>query len=52
MKTYELPQLPVDYSALGPRISGRSTEPHRGNERTLAFNLSGHILHSVFWAAR
>jgi len=34
MNRYLLPGLPYDYAAL---------------ERSLAFNLSGHALHSVFW---
>lgn len=77
---YRLPELPYDYSALEPHISGRIMELHhdkhhatyveganktleqldeaRDNadftrlaafEKALAFNLSGHILHSLFW---
>jgi Fe-Mn family superoxide dismutase len=34
MEKYVLPQLTFDYSAL---------------ERALAFNVSGHVLHSTFW---
>jgi Fe-Mn family superoxide dismutase len=77
---YTLPDLPYDYSALEPHISGKIMELHHGMhhaayvkgansaleqldeirekedfarvgalERALAFNLSGHILHSIFW---
>jgi superoxide dismutase, Fe-Mn family len=80
MKAYTLPDLPYDYSALEPYISGKIMELHHGKhhagyvknansvleelfesrqkddftritalERSLAFNLSGHILHSIFW---
>jgi superoxide dismutase, Fe-Mn family len=80
MNPYTLPDLPYDYSALEPHISGTIMELHHGKhhatyvknsnevldkldearrkedfsrvaalERTLAFNLSGHILHSIFW---
>src|SRR5215813_4699485 len=80
MNRYTLPDLPYDFSALEPHISGRIMELHHGKhhagyvknanavleqleearrkedftrlaalERSLAFNLSGHILHSVFW---
>ena len=80
MTRYTLPDLPFDYSALEPHISGKSMELHHGKhhanyvkganaaleqldearrkddfarlgalERALAFNLSGHILHSIFW---
>jgi Fe-Mn family superoxide dismutase len=80
MNQYKLPELPYDYSALEPHISGKIMELHHGKhhaayvkgansvldqlddarykedfsripglERTLAFNLSGHILHSIFW---
>jgi len=80
MNSYTLPDLPYDYSALEPHISGAIMELHHGKhhaayvknsnevldkldearrtedfsrvaalERTLAFNLSGHILHSIFW---
>ena len=80
MNPYTLPELPYDYSALEPHISGKIMELHHGKhhaayvknsnevlekldearqkedfsrvaslERTLAFNLSGHILHSIFW---
>lgn len=78
--TYSLPDLPYDYSALEPAISGDILELHHdkhhaayvkgandtldqlaeardknalgglvGLEKTLAFNVSGHILHSIFW---
>jgi Fe-Mn family superoxide dismutase len=80
MNAYTLPDLPYDYSALEPFISGTIMELHHGKhhaayvknanstleqldeargkddfarltalERALAFNLSGHILHSIFW---
>lgn len=80
MGTYSLPDLPYDYSALEPAISGDILELHHdkhhaayvkgandtldqlaeardknalgglvGLEKTLAFNVSGHILHSIFW---
>jgi Fe-Mn family superoxide dismutase len=77
---YTLPELPYDYSALEPSISGAIMELHHskhhqayvtgantaltqlaeardsGNlanvnklEKDLAFNLGGHINHSIFW---
>ena len=80
MPEYVLPDLPYDYSALEPHISGRIMELHHdkhhqtyvtgantalekladarasGNfdtvnqqEKNLAFNLAGHVNHSVFW---
>ena len=80
MAAYDLPDLPYDYSALEPHISGEIMELHHdkhhatyvkglntalekleearendsfdalvGLEKTLAFNLGGHINHSVFW---
>ena len=80
MNHYTLPDLPYDYNALEPHISGKIMELHHGKhhaayvknansvleqldearkkqdfarlaalERALAFNLSGHILHSIFW---
>jgi Fe-Mn family superoxide dismutase len=80
MTKYVLPELPYDYSALEPHISGRIMELHHDKhhktyvdganqacemleearnkgdfgriaaiEHALAFNLSGHILHSIFW---
>jgi len=80
MGKYTLPDLPYDFSALEPYISGQILELHHGKhhaayvktansvldqltearekmdftslvalERALAFNLSGHILHSIFW---
>ena len=80
MPKYTLPDLPYDFSALEPHISGQTMELHHGKhhaayvknansvldqltearekmdftrlaalERALAFNLSGHILHSIFW---
>ncbi|GLZ15599.1 superoxide dismutase [Fe-Zn] 1 [Actinomadura sp. NBRC 104425] len=78
--TYALPDLPYDYAALEPAITGEILELHHsrhhaayvkganetlerlaeardkeqygslvGLEKTLAFNLSGHVLHSIFW---
>jgi len=80
MDPYTLPDLPYEYSALEPHISGKIMELHHDKhhaayvknanaaleqleqsrvkddftrtaalERALAFNLSGHILHSIFW---
>jgi len=82
MGTYSLPDLPYDYSALAPAITGEILELHHakhhaayvkganytleqiaeardkeaitptglvGLEKTYAFNLSGHVLHSIFW---
>lgn len=80
MAVYTLPDLPYDYSALEPYISGKIMELHHDKhhqtyvngantaleqleeardkndfanisrlEKDLAFNLGGHINHSVFW---
>ncbi|MEJ3404009.1 superoxide dismutase [Rathayibacter sp. YIM 133350] len=80
MPEYTLPELPYDYSALEPSISGTIMELHHskhhqtyvtgantaiaqlaearesGNlanvnklEKDLAFNLGGHVNHSIFW---
>lgn len=80
MADYTLPDLPYDYGALDPHISGKIMELHhskhhaayvggvnlalekleeaRANEsfatinlleKNLAFNLGGHINHSIFW---
>lgn len=80
MAAYTLPDLPYDYGALEPAMSGEILELHHskhhatyvkgandlleqiaetgekagpattvGLEKTLAFNLSGHVLHSIFW---
>ncbi|MFE2532130.1 superoxide dismutase [Streptomyces sp. NPDC059371] len=82
MGTYTLPDLPYDYAALDPAITGEILELHHakhhaayvkgandtldqiaeirdkdqitptsliGLEKTFAFNLSGHVLHSIFW---
>lgn len=80
MAVYTLPDLPYDYGALEPALSGEILELHHsrhhaayvkggnetldqivetaghagpaatvGLEKTLAFNLSGHVLHSIFW---
>ncbi|HEY7133879.1 MAG TPA: superoxide dismutase [Acidimicrobiia bacterium] len=78
--SYSLPDLPYDYAALEPHITGQIIELHHdkhhaayvtganqtlekleaarsngdfgavvGLEKTLAFNLSGHVLHSLYW---
>ena len=80
MADYTLPDLPYDYAALEPHISGRIMQLHHdkhhaayvkgandtleqlaeardkeswgainGLEKNLAFHLSGHILHSIYW---
>jgi superoxide dismutase, Fe-Mn family len=80
MADYTLPDLPYDYSALEPSISGRIMELHHSKhhqayvtgantalaqlaeardsdnlanvnklEKDLAFNLGGHVNHSIFW---
>ncbi|MFB2556078.1 superoxide dismutase [Herbiconiux liangxiaofengii] len=80
MAEYTLPELPYDYAALEPHISGKIMQLHHdkhhatyvagantalaslaearesGNlanvnklEKDLAFNLGGHVNHSVFW---
>jgi superoxide dismutase, Fe-Mn family len=80
MTRYQLPDLPYDYNALEPHISGAIMELHHGKhhrayvdganqaierllearkkqdfsqinaiEHALAFNVSGHVLHSLFW---
>ncbi len=80
MADYVLPDLPYDYSALEPYISGQIMELHHDKhhlayvtganttleqlaearhanqlgtvnllEKNLAFNLAGHVNHSVFW---
>ncbi|SDQ62168.1 superoxide dismutase [Quadrisphaera sp. DSM 44207] len=80
MAEYTLPDLPYDYAALEPHISGEIMQLHHdkhhatyvsaanstleklaeareknsfdsivGLEKTLAFNLGGHVNHSVFW---
>ncbi len=80
MAGYTLPDLPYDYGALEPHISGQIMELHHSKhhatyvkgantaleqlaqarehdalgtvnllERNLAFNLGGHVNHSVFW---
>src|SRR5437870_8896430 len=77
---YVLPDLPYDYGALEPHLSGRIMQLHHDKhhrkyvdtaneciekllearssgafdgipalEHKLAFNLSGHVLHSLFW---
>jgi len=78
--TYTLPDLPYDYGALEPHISGKIMELHHDRhhrayvdgankaiqklsearqqenfdnlaalEKAIAFNVSGHVLHSIFW---
>ncbi len=80
MADYTLPDLPYDYAALEPAITGEILELHHakhhaayvkgandtlerlaeardkeqygglvGLQKTFAFNLSGHVLHSIFW---
>jgi superoxide dismutase, Fe-Mn family len=80
MTRYVLPDLPYDYGALEPHISGRIMQLHHDKhhktyvdganqacerlaearqkgdftkigaiEEALAFNVSGHVLHSIFW---
>ena len=80
MAKYTLPDLPYDYAALEPHISGKIMQLHHdkhhqayvtgantaleqlaearesGNlanvnklEKDLAFNLGGHVNHSIFW---
>ncbi len=80
MADYTLPDLPYDYGALEPHISGKIMELHHdrhhaayvtganqaleklaearetndfasvvGLEKTLAFNLGGHVNHTAFW---
>ncbi|MGB6165227.1 MAG: superoxide dismutase [Pseudonocardiaceae bacterium] len=80
MADYILPELPYDYGALEPHISGEIMELHHSQhhatyvkgantaleklaqarehealatvnmlEKNLAFNLGGHVNHSVFW---
>jgi Fe-Mn family superoxide dismutase len=80
MAKYTLPNLPYDYAALEPHISGDIMRLHHDKhhsayvtgandaldglaearakndfskiaalERSLAFNVSGHVLHSLFW---
>lgn len=77
---YALPDMPYDYAALEPAITGEILELHHskhhaayvkgandtlerlaetrdkgdfgglvGLEKTFAFNLSGHVLHTIFW---
>ncbi|NLT56518.1 MAG: superoxide dismutase [Actinomycetales bacterium] len=80
MPVYSLPDLPYDYAALEPAITGEILQLHHakhhaayvtganttleqlaearehnqygglvGLEKTLAFHISGHVLHSIFW---
>ncbi|MGV9385058.1 superoxide dismutase [Nonomuraea sp. NPDC003707] len=80
MGEYTLPDMPYDYAALEPAITGEILELHHakhhaayvkgandtlerlaeardkgefgglvGLEKTFAFNLSGHVLHTIFW---
>lgn len=80
MAEFTLPDLPYDYAALEPHISGRIMELHHDKhhatyvkganaaleqlaaareagdlanvnklEKDLAFNLGGHVNHSIFW---
>lgn len=80
MPTYKLPDLPYDYAALEPHVSGKIMQNHHDKhhaayvkgandtldalhearqkndfgriaalEKALAFHVSGHVLHSLFW---
>ena len=80
MTAYSLPELPYDYAALEPHISGKIMELHHDKhhaayvtganaaldalaeardsgslanvnklEKDLAFNLGGHVNHTIFW---
>ncbi|MBT2227731.1 superoxide dismutase [Nonomuraea sp. NEAU-A123] len=80
MSQYTLPDMPYDYAALEPAITGEILELHHakhhaayvkgandtlerlaeardkgefgglvGLEKTYAFHLSGHVLHTIFW---
>jgi Fe-Mn family superoxide dismutase len=80
MAVYTLPDLPYDYTALEPHLSGELLELHHDKhhkayvdganttldklstarteddfdsinqlQKNLAFHVSGHVLHSVFW---
>jgi len=80
VSNYVLPDLPYDYGALEPHVSGKIMELHHDRhhrayvdgankgvqrileareaqnfdniaalEKALAFNISGHVLHSIFW---
>lgn len=80
MTEFTLPELPYDYAALEPHISGRIMELHHDKhhaayvkgantaleqlaaareagdfanvnklEKDLAFNIGGHVNHSIFW---
>jgi len=80
MAKYTLPDLPYDYGALEPHVSGKIMQLHHDKhhrayvaganealdgladararndfsriaalERALAFHVSGHVLHSLFW---
>jgi Fe-Mn family superoxide dismutase len=80
MAHYTLPDLPYDYGALEPHLSGKIVELHHDKhhaayvkaanatmqkllearqkldfdhipalEHALAFNVSGHVLHSIYW---
>ena len=80
MTEYTLPELPYDYAALEPHISGKIMQLHHDKhhatyvagantalaglaaareagdlanvnklEKDLAFNLGGHVNHSIFW---
>jgi superoxide dismutase, Fe-Mn family len=80
MAIYTLPDLPYDYGALEPHVSGKIMQLHHDKhhrayvaaanqaleelaearakndfsriaavERSLAFNVSGHVLHALYW---
>ncbi|UPR01985.1 superoxide dismutase [Chloropicon primus] len=47
---HTLPDLPYDYSALEPVISGEIMELHHSkHHQAINFNGGGHINHSIFW---
>jgi Fe-Mn family superoxide dismutase len=52
MPTYTLPELPYDVAALEKLSEARAKEDFAAInqlQKSLAFNLSGHVLHSLFW---
>lgn len=80
MSAYSLPELPYDFAALEPHISGKIMQLHHGKhhqayvtgantaldqlaeardsgnlapvnklEKDLAFNVGGHVNHTIFW---
>ncbi|WJK36164.1 superoxide dismutase [Solwaraspora sp. WMMA2065] len=49
MPVYTLPDMPYDYGALAEARDKGDFSTLFGLEKTFAFNLSGHVLHSIFW---